>query len=141
MEKQCFHCLHTKPLVDFYKHKAMADGYLNKCKLCAKLDSTNYRNNNLEKVREYDKNRKNKVERIKASNEIVKLWRLQDKRRGRAHSIVYKAIKSGKLVRELCKKCNSTKTIAHHENYDEPLSVMWLCEPCHRQRHKELKKL
>jgi hypothetical protein len=141
MEKQCFRCLQTKLLVDFYKHKGMADGYLNKCKLCAKLDSTNYRNNNLEKVREYDKNRKNKVERIKASNEVGKLWRLQDKRRSRAHSMVYKAIKSGKLVREPCQRCNEIKTRGHHENYDKPLDVMWLCEPCHRQRHKELKKL
>jgi hypothetical protein len=30
------------------------------------------------------------------------------------------------------------KTLAHHESYDEPLTVMWLCQPCHKQRHKEI---
>jgi hypothetical protein len=28
--------------------------------------------------------------------------------------------------------------LAHHEDYDRPLDVMWLCQPCHKQRHKEL---
>jgi hypothetical protein len=31
--------------------------------------------------------------------------------------------------------------LAHHDDYDKPLDVMWLCQPCHKQRHKELKQL
>jgi hypothetical protein len=28
--------------------------------------------------------------------------------------------------------------LAHHEDYDKPLEVVWLCQPCHKQRHKEI---
>lgn len=137
--KKCFKCLTVKSLDDFYKHPKMGDGHVNKCKECNKNDVTANRNKNLEKVRAYDRSRAKIPERIKANAEVNRAWRAEDSRRAVAHSSVARAIRNGTLVRQPCVRCNETKSLAHHEDYDHPLVVMWLCQPCHKQRHKELK--
>ena len=136
--KECFKCKTVKPLSDFYKHSKMADGHVNKCKECNKNDVTEHRNKNLEKIREYDRARGKESKRIKATTEITRAWRAEDSRRNVAHSLVAKAIRNGTLVRQPCVRCAEAKSLAHHEDYDHPLVVMWLCQACHKQRHKEL---
>jgi hypothetical protein len=36
--KKCFKCNEERDLTEFYKHKGMLDGHLNKCKACTKKD-------------------------------------------------------------------------------------------------------
>lgn len=139
--KECFKCESVKPLTEFYKHEKMADGHLNKCKECTKNDALNHRNKNIEKIRAYDRERSKNPERIKLSVEVTRAWRAEDKRRVKAHNAVSRAIKTGKLTRIPCIRCGEKKSHAHHEDYDKPLDVIWLCQICHSQRHQELKKL
>lgn len=138
--KKCFKCETVKPLSEFYKHNAMADGHLNKCKECAKSDALEHRKGNIEKIREYDRKRGKLSYRIKLGTEITRIWRAEDKRRAVAHSAVARSIRNGELKRAPCIRCGEEKTQAHHDDYDKPLEVMWLCSPCHKKRHKELKE-
>jgi hypothetical protein len=139
-DKECFKCKTVKPLAEFYTHSRMADGHLNKCKGCAKSDSNKNRGENLEKIRAYDRERAKKPDRIKAAAEVTRAWREEDSRRALAHGKVARALKSGNLLKHPCIRCGNPKSVAHHEDYDKPLDVMWLCQPCHKQRHKELKE-
>lgn len=116
MQKACFKCKVVKPLSEFYKHSRMADGHLNKCKDCAKNDVRTHRAQNLDKVRQYDRERGKRPERIKAGVEINRIWRAEDKRRQKAHNMVSNAIKTGKLVRQQCCRCGDAKTVAHRLN-------------------------
>lgn len=42
------------------------------------------------------------------------------------------AIKKGKIIRQSCKICGTTKNVqGHHDDYTKPLDVRWLCITCH----------
>jgi len=139
--KTCFKCKAVKSLTEFYKHSRMGDGYLNKCKECTKNDSNKHRADNLEKIRKYDRERSKRPERIQQNLDVSRAWRAEDRRRQRAHNAVGRAIIRGDLQKFPCIRCGNVKSLAHHEDYDKPLEVMWLCQPCHKQRHKELKEI
>ena len=131
--KKCFKCGVEKDLGEFYKHKQMSDGHLNKCKGCAKNDSTKHRNDNIEKIREYDRGRGNRQ-----SIEYLHEYRNKFPLKYKAHSMVNSAIKSMKLFKEACGECGSDKnTHAHHDDYSKPLNVRWLCAACHSQWHRD----
>lgn len=150
--KVCFKCGAEKPLSDFYKHKKMADGHLNKCKTCTKKDSSQHREDNLEKVKEYDRNRGGLEHRVAARREYAKTEtgqaNLQKAKKSysernpkvrKAHSAVSNAIRDGKLTRpSYCECCREALFVeAHHCDYNKPLDVLWLCDPCHKEWHKK----
>ena len=119
----------------------MLDGHVNKCKECNKNDVTKNRNKKIDYYRSYDLKRAKLPERKKATIEVINAWRKLDKRRDQCHNAVAKAIKKGTLTKQPCIRCNNEKSLAHHEDYDFPLNVIWLCQPCHKQRHKEIAAL
>ena len=48
---------------------------------------------------------------------------------------VHSAIKAGRLAREPCEVCGSSVVHAHHDDYNKPLDVRWLCPKHHREHH------
>lgn len=62
-----------------------------------------------------------------------------------AHSVVERAIKNGRLTNPgKCSTCGysgkfddgRTAIQAHHNDYNKPLEVRWLCQKCHHEWHR-----
>jgi len=136
MMKKCFKCLQIKPLSDFYKHPRMADGHLNKCKECNKMDTIKNRRDKADYYRAYDCARAKLPERKAKKYIRQQLRRANGDAHDAAHNAVARAIKSGLLTRLPCQMCGTTNNVhAHHDDYSLPLDVMWLCPIHHRARH------
>lgn len=140
-EKTCKTCDAVKPLSDFYKCKNMGDGHFSDCKLCYTAKVLKYRSANIDKVREYDRERGKTKKRKTSTAENTKNRRARDPRYAKCHSAVARAIRNGVIVKSPCIRCGATKAMAHHDSYDKPLEVVFLCQPCHKIRHKELDDL
>jgi hypothetical protein len=141
--KVCFKCGETKLLTEFYKHSMMADGHLNKCKSCTKRDVGKHRIENIDKVRAYDRERAKLPHRALAAAAQARKWRDADSRRMAAHNAVARAILKGTLQHKPCEwpGCKRDDSYAHHEDYGKPLQVIFYCQPHHKKRHAELKRL
>lgn len=146
MLKICKDCKKEKDVVDFY-------GKQNECKECTKSRVKKYRENNIEKVREYDRNRPNvkeRNERFKAAqkermkdaeyrkivNGMRKKWAEKNTVKRAAHIIVSNRIRGGVLIKQPCEVCGELKVDAHHDDYEKPLDVRWLCKKHHAEHHK-----
>jgi len=135
--KKCFKCHHLKPLNEFYRHPRMADGHLNKCIACARVDVRINRALRDEKYLDYDRRRASRPERRRRAAERQRELRRRHPEREAAYRAVARAIRSGRLVRPAeCPGCGEAKPVhAHHEDYQRPLDVTWLCPRCHRHHH------
>lgn len=58
---------------------------------------------------------------------------------GYAHQIFQKAIDTGEIQKQPCEVCGKEETEAHHDDYNKPLEVRWLCKDCHKEWHRNNK--
>lgn len=132
--KQCFKCGEIKDLSLFYKHSKMADGHLNKCKDCTKKDVHHHRHfsESREKILAYDRERG-----ARQGKDYIKIYREKYPKKYKAHGIVGRAVRAKKLFSMPCEICGNIKTHAHHDDYDKPLNVRWLCSEHHKKWHSE----
>ena len=137
--KTCFKCKQEKPLFDFYKHKGMADGHLNKCKECTKKDVHEHAHGKGREYRlAYDTTRSKLEHRKKLNNRTSKEYYEKNPSRTKANSKLNNAVKSGKVYKwPVCAMpdCTQTQVVGHHPDYDRPLDVVWLCQSHHKQAH------
>lgn len=136
--KACTVCDETKPLDHFYRNAGMRDGRLNQCKRCFLAWS---RSHYKKKARDPEQaevlRRQARRRRERWQPDAIKV---------RARKAVERAVIAGRLVRPIeCERCgaepapqsNGTSSIeAHHDDYDKPLEVRWLCTTCHGVEHR-----
>ena len=151
--KVCFKCEIEKPLTMFYKHSRMADGRLNKCTDCTKIDVAKRAIEKYDYIREYEKSRASKPHRVEArlrysqteegkasARKSRSKWLESNLIKRSAHILVGNYVKAGKIIKsESCEVCgiSGVRIHGHHDDYAFPLSVRWLCSKCHAKWHKE----
>jgi hypothetical protein len=83
----------------------------------------------------YEKNRerlnKKCLERYHSDEELRIKYRARER--------VRRALKNGTMIKPInCETCSSQMNLqAHHEDYKDPLMVMWLCRSCHYKLHSK----
>jgi len=139
MTKKCFKCGRVKDLSEFYRHEAMADGYIGKCKVCTRVDVLNNRKKNIDRIRAYDRERSKLPHRKLAMTAIRKKYEEMYPLRTAATTLVNNAVRDGRLPKPFnCEICSSGGRIyGHHEDYYKPLEVIWVCQSCHKLQHKK----
>lgn len=131
--KICFKCEKEKPLDDFYKHNKMADGRLNKCKVCTKKD-VDEREKRLRLNPEWVES-----EKVRAREKYVRLGYKEkqkewDKKRPWSDTSECK-----NLNRDLKRKgVLKEGQVAHHWNYNLLKDVIIIESPDHRKLHRFL---
>jgi len=132
MSKKCFKCGEVKFITEFYKHKQMADGYLNKCKDCTKKDTKKHTDIKTSTLEGLEKERARHREKYVRLNyrEKQKVW---DEKR---------PWKKDAILKNLNKKLKIDKGFeCHHWNYNSDYfeDVFILETKQHRQAHSFLK--
>lgn len=125
----------NKSVAEFYKDRTRASGLQNICKECCRIKLRLQRQNHREVFIRKDSKyyRKNKG-KILASR---KVWYEKNRHKVLAHEKVKNSVYKGLLTRQPCEMCGSIKSQAHHDDYDKPLDVRWLCSTHHMRFHAE----
>jgi hypothetical protein len=132
--KICFKCNIEKPLTDYYKHKQMGDGHLNKCKSCTVKDAkatTELKTSTPEGLEKERERHREKYKRLDYK-EKQKVWNEK-----RPHT------KNGKY-KNLSRKYKVPKGFEiHHWNYEDIYIEDFFVLPIknHRQAHVFLIKI
>jgi len=80
--------------------------------------------------------------KIEAAPDAAKLtpqtrWKQANPKKVWAHQAVRSGIRRGLIRPRPCEVCGERQVDAHHEDYDRPLAVRWLCRKHHKEAHKQ----
>ena len=107
------------------------------CRECWKAKVREHRSQNIDRIQAYDRSRGSLPHRVAARMGYAKT----DADKRHAHTTTSNAIRHGKLVKMPCEVCGSVNVEAHHDDYNQPLAVRWLCVTHHAEHHKMQREL
>ncbi|QGY29798.1 hypothetical protein CUN67_13020 [Pantoea cypripedii] len=108
------------------------------CNRCEVERATDWARKNREKKRA--SNNRYQAKNSANRSETTAKWRANHPQKKAAHQAVQTAVRNGKLTKKPCQECGSTHRIhAHHDDYSQPLDVIWLCHQHHMARHAMLR--
>ena len=136
MNLRCSKCKQEKPTTEFYRERSLKRGFAYQCKVC----KTEYNKKYFEKnrVRRLAQDKKYYRDNKEKKKKVHKAYREANRIKRSAHKKVEGALRSGVLKKpKVCStaKCRNKKVEAHHNDYNKPLDVIWLCRGCHGQHH------
>ena len=121
--KACTTCGKVKPLTDFYRDRRIRSGYFTECKVCIRLRNVAWVKANPERNYDHQKSWHKK------NGDVVQCW-----------GVIAYAIRQGRITKKPCVKCGTVNDIhAHHENYNEPHNITWLCRKHHVELHNRVR--
>ncbi|HEC67030.1 MAG TPA: hypothetical protein ENI23_17270 [bacterium] len=138
--RNCAVCNKLKPLNQYHKGRAYADGHIKKCKECCSEYHKKWSLENWPRMR--DKHREWVKNNIGKFRKRMREYKREYSKRpdARFKDIVRRdtraAIASGKLNRSSCEVCGESKVHAHHDDYGKSFQVRWLCLSHHVEHHK-----
>lgn len=148
----CKKCETNKEAGEFYSSVISKDGLTGKCKECTKKRVRENRAANAEYYKAFDRARGNLPHRVQARKEYSQTLQGKEKRalarenynqnhpaRRKAVNAVNNAVRDGQLIKpKNCQCCGieAKRIEGHHCDYNKPLDVMWLCDPCHKEWHR-----
>jgi hypothetical protein len=123
--KSCGCCGESKPLDEYHYKRASKDLRQPWCKVCNRARNT----------AALSKERQKKWLAALSPPEL-----LEAQKRARARAKLKRSITSGETVRKPCEVCGDPRSHGHHDNYDMPLQVRWLCAYHHGEVHRNEKR-
>jgi hypothetical protein len=150
MNKLCPRCKESKPRVAFPPNKARRGGIGSSCRECKNKRNRERWANDLARKRsgllagrKYREANRERL-RVKAllawtPEKAARQKAARDPFKERARNILRDAVHKGKIKKpKKCQGCGWTGTLhGHHEDYNAPLVVRWLCSICHGRAHRQ----
>ena len=141
--KVCTKCGIEKELEGFSLRRDSKDGRMASCILCRRVSNQKRYSENKEKIKASHKvYRESHREEIKAHRktdsyrESDKRSRLKAQNACRSRNYFHRN-RHNIAVPETCSRCPSSNRVeAHHDDYNKPMEVKFLCQTCHIKWHK-----